>query len=108
SGSIGFVSGIATIPSTGTYLITFEMAFDSTTAAFGVYNQMYIKKNGSDRYGQTLSQVSGSVMYLSSSCQLRLITNDTIELYVYQNTSSNLHCGSLADGIARIQITKLF
>jgi len=91
-----------------TYLITFEITFDSTTPAFGIWNQVYLAKNGSGRYAQQLIQVAGAEMHMSSSCQIRLITNDTIELYVYQNSGSNRHVGSVGDGIGRIQITKLF
>ena len=65
-------------------------------------------KNSSGRYGQQKVQVTGDVMFLSSSCQMRLTTNDTIELYVYQNTTSNLNVGSLSTGVARIELTKLF
>ena len=109
TGSISHVSGTFTIPSTGTYLINFEMTFDAAGSTSGIYNKIYIIKNGSGaKYGQQKSQVTGGIMFLSSSCQMRLIANDTIELYVYQNTGASLHIGTLADGAGRLEITKLF
>ena len=79
------ISGTFTIPATGTYLITFEMTFDSAGATLGIFNQMWIAKNfpySVIRFGQQKSQVTGDVMFITSSCQMRLITNDVIELYV--------------------------
>ena len=109
TGAIGHVSGTFTIPITGTYLITFEMTFDAAGLTTGIFNQMWIEKNGTGvRYGQQKAQVTGDAMFITSSCQMRLITNDIIELYVYQNTGGNLHIGTLHNGVGRIEITKLF
>ncbi len=56
TGSISHVSGVFTVPSTGTYLITFEMTFDAAGSTSGIYNKIYIIKNGSGaRYGQQQS-----------------------------------------------------
>ncbi len=57
--------------------------------ATNVSYQMWIAKNGSGRFGQQSTRVTNIPMYLSSSCQLSLIANDTLELYVYQNSESN-------------------
>ena len=107
SGSISFASGsTATVPTSGVYLVTSEMGFDSTTTGF---NEMYIYKNGSTIYGRTRIPISsGSITYLTTSAQMRLIANDTIEIYVNQNSGGSLHIGSLGGSTARVEISKLF
>jgi hypothetical protein len=72
---------------------------------------MWIVRNSSTppRYGMQLQQVCvNSQMYLSSSTIMRLSANDTIAVYVYQNSGSNLHVGSLGAGTARLEIAKMF
>ena len=111
-GSITFSSNsTATVPVTGTYTICFEMQFDSVSTGTGTFDSMWLVKNSTNppTYGMQLQQVCvGSQMYLSSSATMRLTANDTIQVYVYQNSGTTLHVGSLGSGTARLEITKNF
>ena len=80
-------------------------------AGGGTFDSMWVIKNSTNppTYGMQLQQVCvGSQMYLSSSTIMRLIANDTIQVYCYQNSGSALHVGSLGSGTARLEITKNF
>ncbi len=91
TGSICHVSGVFTVPSTGVYLITFEMAWDSSSLSTNVSYQMWIAKMDQAVLASNQSRVTNIPMYLSRSCQMRLIANDTLELYVYQNSGLQIN-----------------
>jgi hypothetical protein len=85
------------------------MSFDATAVVTGNYDELFIYKNGTTIFGRQRSAISDSqIMYLTTSAQLRLITSDTIEIYVSHNSGTNLHIGSLTGQVARLEISKLF
>src|SRR5690606_33117131 len=75
TGSISHVSGVFTIPSTGVYLITFELTWDASSTSTNVGYIAWIAKNGSGRFGQQSTRVTNIPIYMASSCQIRLIAN---------------------------------
>ena len=65
TGTIGFGSGTATVPSLGTYMVCVEMSYDANGVGTGNYDEVWIVLNGSTIYGrQRTANSSGNIMYL--------------------------------------------
>jgi hypothetical protein len=95
-------TGIFTIPTiTGTGIVTITLSARGSNVSGAIYSVVLVKKNGGTTYeaGPLQYQYSSQRLDYSGSVSLPVVSNDTVQLYLYHTSggSNTLYSGA-ADG----------
>lgn len=98
--NMSLASGVFTIAVPAKYYITTSVVFaTSTTGVRGLY--ISVNNNGAGYGLATIKPIAGKGTGLATAYVIDLVANDTVEIYVYQNTGSALamdtvNCGTIS------------